>query len=202
MPRDKTESHIRLMQAAKDEFREKGFEKASMRSIGRRCGMTAAGIYRHCRDKEDLFDQIVEPAVSRLERWMKQHVSVYIEQNNEDTGAMWHDSWIDMMRDVVYPHMDEYHLLLTGSHGTRYSDYLHELTERGQKQFLECLPLLREKGYSVMDIDPKELHILLSAYTAALFEPVIHCFKTADAMKYLDAIEVFFLPGWKQLIGF
>ena len=52
MPRDKTENHIKIMAAAKEEFLEKGYEKASMRSIADRCGMTAAGIYRHCKDKE------------------------------------------------------------------------------------------------------------------------------------------------------
>ena len=50
MPRDKTANHIKLMGAARQEFLECGFEKASMRSIGERCGLTAAGIYRHCRN--------------------------------------------------------------------------------------------------------------------------------------------------------
>ena len=59
MPRDKTANHIKIMNAAKDEFMEFGFDKSSMRSISRRCGVTAAGIYRHCTDKEDLFNQIV-----------------------------------------------------------------------------------------------------------------------------------------------
>ena len=71
MPRDKSANHIKLMAAARAEFLEYGFEKASMRSIGERCGMTAAGLYRHCRDKEDLFDQLVEPAVDRLNTWCR-----------------------------------------------------------------------------------------------------------------------------------
>ncbi len=44
MPRDKTASHARIMAAAREEFLEYGFKKASMRRIGDRCGMTAAGI--------------------------------------------------------------------------------------------------------------------------------------------------------------
>ena len=51
MPRDKTASHLKVMAAARDEFLQYGFEKASMRRIGERCGLTAAGLYRHCRDK-------------------------------------------------------------------------------------------------------------------------------------------------------
>ena len=75
MPRDKTASHLKVMAAARDEFLEYGFEKASMRRIGERCGLTAAGLYRHCRDKEDLFDQLVAPALERLDSWMKTHLA-------------------------------------------------------------------------------------------------------------------------------
>ena len=35
-----------LIEAAKKEFLEKGYEGASIRSIGARAGMTSAGLYR------------------------------------------------------------------------------------------------------------------------------------------------------------
>ena len=76
MPKDKTANHIKIIAAAKAEFMEMGFDKSSMRSIAERCGMTAAGIYRHCVDKEDLFDQIVAPAVDRINAWLDAHVSL------------------------------------------------------------------------------------------------------------------------------
>ena len=77
MPGDKTENHAKIMSAAREEFLEMGFEKASMRKIGDRCGMTAAGIYRHCRDKSDLFDQLVAPSVEEIERWSRAHITKY-----------------------------------------------------------------------------------------------------------------------------
>lgn len=174
MPRDKTINHIRLMAAAREEFLEYGFEKASMRSIGKRCGLTAAGIYRHCRDKEDLFDQLVAPSAEKLNTWLKEHVARYVDMVEKNREPRWHDSWIDMMRELVYPHMEDYHLLLAKSHGTKYENFLHDLTEGGQSQFLLYFPRLKELGYPVRDIHPSELHLLLSAYSTALFEPVIH----------------------------
>ncbi len=160
MPRDKSANHIKLMAAARAEFLEFGFEKASMRSIGERCGMTSSR----------------EP--------------------------QWRDSWTDMMREVVYPHMEDYILLVAKSGGTKYENFLHDLTETGQKQFLSYLPVLRKLGYPVWDIDPEALHLLLSAYSTALFEPVIHSYPPEDAIRCLDTIEAFFLPGWKKLMGF
>lgn len=202
MPRDKSANHIKLMAAAREEFLTFGFEKASMRSIGERCGMTAAGLYRHCRDKEDLFDQLVSPSVDRLNTWLKEHVERYVNDARSSREPQWRDSWTDMMREVVYPHMEDYILLVAKSGGTKYENFLHDLTETGQKQFLSFLPVLRKLGYPVWDIDPEALHLLLSAYSTALFEPVVHSYPLQDAIRCLDTIEAFFLPGWKKLMGF
>ncbi len=67
---------------------------------------------------------------------------------------------------------------------------------------LRFLPLLREKGYPIRDVSAQELHLLLSAYTTALFEPVIHGYSLEEALRCLETVEAFFLPGWKQLMGF
>lgn len=202
MPRDKTANHIKIMAAAKAEFMEFGFEKASMRSIADRCGMTAAGIYRHCTDKEDLFAQMVSPAVERINAWIDAHVARYVDAVNQEEPMQWRDSEIDMMREVVYPNMEEYHLLLAKSQGSQYENFLHDLTERHQNQLLRYMPMLRNQGYPAWDIDPKELHLLLSAYTTAMFEPVVHLYTMEEALHSLKTVEAFFLPGWKQLMGF
>ena len=88
---------------------ELGFDKSSMRSISRRCGMTAAGIYRHCIDKEDLFNQIVFPAVARINNWLNAHIARYIDAITHEEHIQWRDSEIDMMREIIYPNMEEYH---------------------------------------------------------------------------------------------
>ena len=201
MPRDKTANHIKIMAAAKEEFLEVGFEKASMRSIGDRCGMSDAGIYRHCVDKEDLFDQLVAPAVERIDAWAKDHIARYEEALKKNECVEWQGAATDMMREVVYPNMEEYHLLLAKAQGTKYENFLHDMTEKHQKRFLAYIKTLKKQGIKVWDIDPKELHLLFSAYTTAMFEPVIHNYSQKDALRCLKTVEAFFLPGWKQLMG-
>ena len=202
MPRDKSASHVRVMAAASEEFLEYGFEKASMRRVGERCGFTAAGLYRHCRDKEDLFDQLVAPAVERISAWMDAHLTKYLAAVQEEGNLQWQDSWVDMMREIVYPHMDDYHLLLTCSSGTKYENFLHDLTQTAQEQTLQYLPVLRDKGLAIRAISPMEMHLLFSAYVTALFEPVIHRYTLEESMRCLETVEAFFLPGWKVLFGF
>ena len=202
MPRDKTANHIKIIAAAKAEFMEMSFDKSSMRSIAERCGMTAAGIYRHCVDKADLFDQIVAPAVDRINVWLDAHVARYVDAVHHEERIQWRDSEIDMMREIIYPNMEEYHLLLAKSRGSKYEHFLHDLTEGQQVQLLQYMPMLKAQGYAVRDITPKELHLLLSAYTTALFEPVIHNYSVEEALRCLTTVEAFFVPGWKQLFGF
>jgi AcrR family transcriptional regulator len=190
------------MAAASEEFLEYGFEKASMRRVGERCGLTAAGLYRHCRDKEDLFDQLVAPAVERISAWMDAHLTKYLAAVQEEGNLQWQDSWVDMMREIVYPHMDDYHLLLTCSSGTKYENFLHDFTQTAQEQTLQYLPVLRDKGLAIRAISPMEMHLLFSAYVTALFEPVIHRYTLEESMRCLETVEAFFLPGWKVLFGF
>ncbi len=201
MPRDKTANHIKLLAAAREEFLEYGYEKASMRSIGCRCGMSAAGLYRHCRDKEDLFDLLVSPCAKRLIDWKSAHAVRYTLPSESGQDILFQDSWIEMMREIVYPHIEEYHLLAARSEGTKYADFLHDLVGDGEQDFRSFLALLRERGYSVRDIRNDELHILHSVYSSALFEPVISNYSKEDALRCLDTVEMFFIPCWHQLIG-
>ena len=67
---------------------------------------------------------------------------------------------------------------------------------------LEFLSDLKNYGYAVKDIGPRQLHLLLTAYTTAIFEPVIHDYPVEEALKCLEIVEAFFMPGWKQLMGF
>lgn len=202
MPKDKTASHARVLAAAREEFLEYGFEKASMRRVGVRCGLTAAGLYRHCRDKEDLFDQIVSPCVEAVRIWQEAHIARYAEALSGGSLPVWQDSWIDMMKDLVYLSMEDYHLLLTCSQGTKYEHFLHDLTEKAQKEMLDYLPVLQLSGLEIQPLGKKEMHLVMSAYVTALFEPVIHQYSQDEALRCLKAVESFFLPGWKTLFGF
>ena len=98
--------------------------------------------------------------------------------------------------------MEDYHLLLTCASGTKYESFLHDLTQAAQERTLQYIPILREKGLAVREISPRELHLLFSAYVTALFEPVIHSYTLDEALRCLETIEAFFLPGWKALFGF
>ena len=55
----------RLLDAALDELRTRGYDGASLQSIARRAGLTKGAIYWSFRDKHDVFRALVAVALSR-----------------------------------------------------------------------------------------------------------------------------------------
>lgn len=41
----------------------------------------------------------------------------------------------------------------------------------------------------------------MTAYITALFEPVVHNYDYDVAISALSTLEIFFLSGWKKLLG-
>jgi AcrR family transcriptional regulator len=62
-------SRDRIRRAARELFRERGFDAATLREIGRRAGMGASSIYRHVESKEELLVQ--ELADLQEEAWTR-----------------------------------------------------------------------------------------------------------------------------------
>ena len=203
MPRDKSLSHEKVNKAIKEEFLEKGYEDASIRSIGARAGMTSAGLYRHYADKEAMFNAMVEPLIDSIESWTKNHreskFSIISEGVPEDD--LFGETFIDLIREVILPRRDEFILLMSRSNGTKYENFIHDFVVSNQKEFLKAIRYLKEKGYPAKELDEEELHMLLSAYITACFEPIIHNYNDVKIEKYLNTVREFFMPGWLKIMG-
>jgi len=202
MPKDKTGTHIRVMEAAMEVFLDKGYDKASIRDIAAESGITSAGLYRHCKDKEDLFYCLVKPAIVALEEWVDDHIkNSYESMEKRDYQGINSQSEIDMIRSVAIPYKNEFKLLITKSGGTKYENFIHDMVNLHEEKMIEGLKEIKAHGYPVKQVDRDELHILISAYITALFEPVIHDYPEDKVDHYLQTIEDFFMPGWHKLLG-
>lgn len=203
MPRDKSLSHEKVKRAIREEFLEKGYDDASIRSIGARAGMTSAGLYRHYPDKEAMYCAMVEPLISSIKTWTNRHTAMKF--NMVDDGAkneeLFGETFIDLIREVILPRRDEFKLLMTRSRGTKYENFINDYVEENQKKFMDAIRYLKKHGYRTIDISEEELHMLLSAYLTACFEPIIHDYDDKKIIKYLNTVQQFFMPGWLKIMG-
>lgn len=58
----------KIIDSAADEFLEKGFQNASMRSIAAKSGMTVGNLYRYFKSKEDINISIVDGTMELLDK--------------------------------------------------------------------------------------------------------------------------------------
>ncbi|HNZ98434.1 helix-turn-helix domain-containing protein [Ruminococcus sp.] len=137
MPRDKTESHERIITAAKEEFLTYGFENASMRRIASNSGITVSGLYKHFPNKEEMFAHLVEPMLeefNELYQRKEQEEHDAIEERGAAAAFLNEDAVYAM--EFIYDHFDEFKLLVCRSQGTRYEDYAHKLAEMEEESSL------------------------------------------------------------------
>lgn len=204
MPKDKTASHVQVEAAMRAEFLEKGFEDASVRSIAARAGMSAAGLYRHYKNKEDMFDALMQPLIQEMNEWLEHHRTTkydMVDTGEADREMLFGESFIDLVKDVLYPRREEFKLLFDGARGTKYENFIHIFVEDQQKDMTRALEYMRDRGYHVKVPTQEELHMLLSAYTTAVFEPVIHGYTQEKMEHSLDTLSRFFMPGWMEIMG-
>lgn len=204
MPKDKTDTLNRIIPNAKKEFMEKGFEKASMRNIAASAGITAAGLYRHFRDKEAMFASLVEPAATELmQLYIKMHQDfealprgVQLETVfNQDSDA------IEQFMAYIYDHFDMFKLIVTCAEGTKYAGYIDELVRIEVESTLKFIEVTGNSVITSGKLSPELLHIISNALLSAIFEVVRHDMPRKAAEGYIQSLRLFFTAGWRELLA-
>lgn len=199
MPRDKTESHKRIIEAAKKEFLAYGYSDASLRRIAADAGIQVGGLYKHFASKEALFESLVEPAMQGFYELYHSIESAYLD---DAANHEWENQGEAVrIMEYLYSHLDEFRLLILRSEGTRYEDFKHEAAKLEEEATLRYLDEIRANGGQVNDFDSTEFHLLSTAYVESFFQPLIHDLDKERALHYAKTLESFYLPAWKTWLG-
>ena len=199
MSRDKTESHKRIIEAAKKEFLAYGYSDASLRRIAADAGIQVGGLYKHFASKEALFESLVEPAMQGFYELYHSIESAYLDDaaNHE----MKNQGEAVRVMAYIYSHLDEFRLLILRSEGTRYEDFKHEVAKLEEDATLRYLDEIKASGGQVNDFDSTEFHLLSTAYVESFFQPLIHDLDREQALHYAKTLESFYTPAWKTWLG-
>lgn len=203
MPRDKTQSHERIIEAAKKEFMEYGFTDASLRRIATEAGIQVGGLYKHFSSKEEMFASLVDPTIEGLMECFHGIESDYFDEIGKVAAE---SIWKDQMETVrfmgyIYDHFDEFKLIVCRSQGTKYENFTHDIAKLEEEVTIRYMNALNKSGIAVNEVDEKELHLLVTASVEAILQAVVHDFTKDEAMHYAHTLEKFYLPAWKALFG-
>lgn len=203
MPRDKTESHNRIIEAARQEFLEYGYNDASLRRIASKAGIQVGGLYKHFANKEEMFASLVEPVIEGFYALYHEIEGAYfdeLESVGKDYEWESEDETVRGMK-YIYDHLDEFKLLVFSSQGTKYADFIHEVAKLEEGVTIRYMKELKEKGYPVKKVDSVEFHLIMTSFVEAVFQPVIHGLERKKALHYASTLQAFYKPAWKELLG-
>ena len=201
--RDEKETKERLLECAAEEFKEKGYQKASLRTICGNAGVTTGALYFFFNGKEDLYSAIIEPTLEKVRSIARQHVKGELELLQGAMPAIGENIGDDKeatqrILHVLYENYDICQMILTKSQGSDYENVIDEFVnifEEGQK--LLAIEQARILGVKVPD--DYILHWVIHIQMDAFVQVLLHERDEMRAMKHMGQIVEYLTSGWKAL---
>ena len=193
-----------ILEAGKREFLRCGYEKASMRQIAGKAGVTTGAIYGYFPGKEALFEALTgETAEGLLHYYQEVHTrfgKLPAKEQTEQLMTVTDDNIPDMI-DYIYDHFDTFKLLFCCGEAKNLENYLSRLTEVGEKSTRNFLEGMKSLGHTVPDMDDEMIHIFSRAFFQQIRELVDHDVPRERAKTYMLLIGRFQHAGWSGILG-
>ena len=194
----------RIVDAAKREFRDKGYVDASLRTIAAEADTSTNSIYVRFGDKEGLFSAIVEPVLNEMtERFIRIQERFHLMTPEEQAERMpkYADGGTSELIDYMYEHLEEFRLLLDASYGTRFHNFVDELVRIEVEytyKFMEAVGYSDKFGDAVTQ---KLLHIVTTSRFESIFEIIRHGMSREEATEYIELLSRYHRCGFIEIFG-
>lgn len=190
----------KIISSARREFLEHGYAEASLRVIAERAGLTKGAVYSYFENKNALFCELTDPAVSFIENEFNHDAYRDTLQGEDDLWGSYTAS-VQGFRNhahAVLDHHESFRLLLFCAAGSSLQDYKERMIRLYARNFHMRLSLVPEaenrKGISEMFI-----HTLASTYVSFLEELVLHEPDRTEAEEYAVQMAIFIRSGIEKL---
>lgn len=193
----------RILQSARQEFLELGFERASLKSICQRADVTTGALYKRYQGKDDLFCAVVADTVAELNAVRDEKGSATLSELSDEALVTAWDMNEDYMMwwfEFLYARREGFVLLLKCAEGSSYSNFPHDWVESMTQSTYGYYMEARRRGLAAVDISVEEMHILLSAFWTTIYEPFIHDFTWEQIRRHCRLVCGLF--NWYRVLGF
>ncbi len=195
---DESATREKLVECARQEFLEKGYMKASLRSICKKAGVTTGALYFFFQNKEDLLSAVVGETLGGLMELIQSHFSK--ELDTEAKMALNGDASEDIRASkeilhYLYQHYDIVLILLAKSQGSvyetivdRFVDVLEQHYDKLTEQISAKLGQPKPDRYIIHWAS----HMQIDAFVHLL----THEKDEEKALKNIEQIVAYLVAGW------
>ena len=204
MAESSIETKNKLLESAKKEFLEKGFNGASLRTIAANAGVTTGAMYRHFKDKNAFFCALVDDAIDASLKVVSLagtdnhasfdilHIQEHIDLENKNTS--------DFM-DYMFNNFDAFTLLLTKAAGSEHENFQEEICELYTKNCEATFNWMYKQKLITKKVSPMTVHFMASTIINAFCDIILHKMTKKEASAYISDIMEFTRAGSIQVLG-
>ena len=185
-----------ILEAAMQEFLDKGYEKASLRKIAGAAGVTVGAIYTRWPSKDLLIRTLAEPLLRRIGCAFQEIRAGYVraETPAEFVGAMKLES--DTILHLLFDDRDRAELVLCRSTGSSLEHFFDQVVEEKIRQ-TEAFFAGKPDGGP----DSRVLRLLIGAQFHMYQQVMEQGWPLEEARRVMDSVMACHAGGWEALLG-
>lgn len=190
-----------ILRVAKAEFYKKGFRKTSVRDIATLMDATTGTIYTYFKSKDDLFLEIIAPAVLfAKERFKKvKNIEVFEHDLKLDYNFIKEKSYY-LITPLIEHFRDELYLLFFKSSGSVAENLIEQIIHDKSIQYYENTLLLKEKGLILnLPVDLKFMRLPVLLLLDIIKEMIKSDMTTEELHNYEAKAYTFFCSAWRSI---
>lgn len=183
----KEEIKSEIMRTALKEFELNGFEKASMKNIANNAGVAIGNIYRYFKNKEELFNEVIEPAHKKISdlvfnRFQDNNLNINIKFNPSDI--------VESLMKVHINYSTELMIMMYKSEGTKYQNTKEELINLVYSRLeLEYKKIFSEQGVESVE---KFIYIFATVLSEGIFTILKRDDDLEEKKKLINQLLIFY----------
>lgn len=189
-----------IIEAAKMEFLQNGFQSASIGNIAKRAGVTTGAIYTRYKGKDELFHSLIENFLRDLDKERKNNEKAYMKyciDKNFDNFLNSIEKEIAGHIDILFEHYDECKLLLCCSKGSSVEAMFSEMMKNKVSETKTFIKKNIASDISNMKLDLVELLMnqQFNAYTLVIEKG----YGKDETTRYIKMLGEFIVAGWEKI---
>ena len=195
---------LKILEVAKQEFMEKGYINASMRSIAEKSGCTTGMLYSRFADKNKIFTSLVKEGADKLLYYFNYYHEGFSNATPKEQIESLHnysEQGMEKVIDIIYDYFDSFKLIICCGFGSSYENFVDILVDMEVESTVKFVEVLKKQGHDLPHIRADLCHILANSLFNGVFEVVAHDFDKENAKEYVNSLQDFFAAGWDRLLG-
>ena len=193
-----------ILECAREEFLQKGYQAASLRSIVSKASVTTGALYGHFKNKEDLFDALVGEVYHHTFALYSDLLQQFFKlppREQQEKMADYSARGMEQMSVYLYEHEEAFRLLLCCSEGTNYAHMVEDLARMDVQATHDFEDAVDSIGTDVQRVHPILEQVLTTNMFSSFFDLIVRDVPREEADAYIRQLLTFYAGGWMQVMG-